>query len=557
MVITPATAKINLEVLPYFKGKGSQINQATAKAVEQPNHAEMVEVLTGFIDKLIQSGVEKLEAAARDGSNTEAQVNLDKYKADAPVASFKGEVADKLAQNIYAVKQLLIEGGLAEYKDNQDLIFKIKDTKVGQSIAFDSAEKLAEQALQSVNDKLLGYGININNEEADNFKKTIIQELKSPPKPRSETPAAETPSADATSDTKTASTANPSTTTSTSPENPSNSIIDVLKEQQSQIGKELLSIPAIHNFISQRADQKKNQESGISLLHELNKRIGKELNALEDPAITGESALETFKANLAENTEFIATHLGKNSFPKAFDKLTEDKKIQVGMLLKNLEITVDQDTMVNLTGKITRQLGENTKQNLQAGLTNLINEQDQSKKPASSSELNMGKVNERLKEYNQALNTIKEKNLPTPRVIEEKQKATANFLTNIHEDLKNNQLSPEDVKVIQDSIGLTEKERNSGKASPAIDNILGRFINPLKEQCERYGITTEDLKQFAGTTAALAIGAAFFCPNLVPGLAQGVFSLGAMMTQTIIPLYNNMTQANITRTLAGKAQGTH
>jgi hypothetical protein len=213
--------------------------------------------------------------------------------------------------------------------------------------------------------------------------------------------------------------------------------------------------------------------------------------------------------------------------------------------------------MVSLTGKITGQLGDRTKKDLLRQLGSLIEQQDQSKESASSSELNMGKANKRLGEYNQALKNIETQHLPTQGIIAKKQEATAEFLENIKGDLANGSLSIDDVKVIQKSIGLTEEERKSGKASPAIDNILDRFITPLKEQCEKYCITTEDLKQFAGTTAALAIGAALFCPNLVPGLANGVFRLGTMLTQTIIPIYTNMTQTNITKTLAQTANSSH
>ena len=56
MVISPTTAKIDPRKVAYLNSKSSeQINKAAA--VEQPNHAEMVELVTGFIDKLIQSGV--------------------------------------------------------------------------------------------------------------------------------------------------------------------------------------------------------------------------------------------------------------------------------------------------------------------------------------------------------------------------------------------------------------------------------------------------------------------------------------------------------------------
>lgn len=553
MVSISPTINFDLSRVTYFKDKGSQIDQAKAKAVEQLSHAEMVTVVTGFIDKLIQSGVEELATAAKNGSNTEAQGHLDKYRTDTTtVASFKGKVADELAKNIYAVQHLLIKNNLAN-PDGTEVKFKKKDDVLGQDIVFESVQELAEQTLASIHTKLSAYGIKVNAEEAAQLKKVIIEELKKPPKPKSETPEVTPPVVTGTTSDASQSDKTATASENTPAENSNTSIINDLKEQQNKLAKQLIAIPEIQTFLNQKADQ--NQESGMSQLRELNQKIkerGKDWDKNLD-TVTG--ALKSFQDNLAENVKFIADHLRKETFISAFETLDNNKKIQVGILLKNLETTVDETTMVGLTGKITGQLGEKAKESLRTKLGGLIEQQNQSEKLANPFALNLNKANEYLEKYNGALKEIKNKNLPTQKKIAEKQKATDEFLGQIQESLDDKTLSIEDVKVINKSLGLTEEQRKSGKASPAIDNICGRFIDSMKEKGKELGIdiTEEGLKQFAGTAVVLAIGAALFCPNLVGNLTKGAFSLGAMITQTVLPLYQNITQANLTKTLAESA----
>lgn len=552
MVSISPTIDFDLSRVTYFKDKGSQIDQAKAKAVEQLSHAEMVAVVTGFIDKLIQSGVEELATAARNGSNTEAQGHLDKYNREiTTVDSFKGKVADELAKNIYAVQHLLIEDGLANPGDQQ-MTFKRKDGALGRDIVSTSAQELAQQALKSVQDELSAYGITVNTGETTKLERVITGELKKPPKPKSETQEVTPPVVTGTTSDTSQSEKTATASENTPAENSNTSIINDLKEQQNKLAKQLIAIPEVQTFLNQKADQ--NQESGISQLRTINQKIINNESVVNDRTDLT-SALETFQDNLKNNIQFIKANLNKDNFLEELSTLDTDKQIQVGILLKNLEITIDEKTMVNLTGKITGQLGEKAKESLRTELGDLIEQQNQSKKLANPFAPNLNGANEYLEKYNGALKEIKNKNLPTQTEIAEKQKATDEFLKIIKEDLARGSLSVEDVKVIHKSLGLTEKARKSGKASPAIDNICGRFIDSMKEKGKELGmeITEEGLKQFAGTAVVLAIGAALFCPNLVGNLTKGAFSLGAMLTQTILPLYQNITQANITKTLAEKA----
>jgi hypothetical protein len=560
MVSTSTTPQIDLSKVTYFKNKDPhQIDHAKSQAVDQLSHAEMVKNFTGFIQDLIKLEVGNLETAAKDTGNPEAQKaaeSLSKYKADSTVTSFKGVVADELAKNIYAVQHLLINDNLANQRGDT-LTFKEKDGVFGKDIVFESVQELAEQTLASIHTKLSAYGIKVNAEKAAQLKQVIIQELKKPPKPKSEaTPG--TSSAAETSTTTPISTEKPATASeNTTAENSNTSIINDLKEKQNKLAKQLMAIPKIQIFLNQKADQ--DQESGMSQLRTINQKISVVNNGTD---LT--SAFNTFQDNLKDNIQFIQANLDKGNFLEEFNKLTDDQKIQVGILLKNIEITVDEKTMVDLTGRITGQLGENTKKNLQTRLTSLINEfetpgNSQDATAASTLALNLSKANEHLEKYNQALQDVKNKNLPTQQEIQEKQQATANFLESIKKGLGNGQLSPEDVKVIQKSLELTEEKRKSGKASPAIDNILGNFIDTLKEKGKELGlnITEESLKQFAGSAVVLAIGATLFCPNLIGNLAKGAFSLGTMMTQTVIPLYERHAQNNMMKALAQNKQNSH
>jgi hypothetical protein len=530
-----------LQALPYVQGKTVEQVSAAVAAAEQLSHAQMATVVTNFLDDLINS---ETKTAAGNTSNSEVKKTVQ-------------EVAGDLARHVFTVKELLVQDGSALKKkaDGSTQFLAKADSDLTNSV-----NNLTEQAINLVNTKLSDYGINIDNSLAKKLQKEIIQQLKKPPERRST--AATTDTASTTTTSTAAPTATPAKTTSTLPENPNISIMDFLKEKQSELTKGLLESKSIVTFLNQQTDKKTGQKNGMSLLRDSNQTIKNEIAKSNPNQI--DSALKNFDANLAENTKFIETHLGKNSFPNAFTKLTDDKKIQVGILLKNIEITVDEKTMVDLTGRITGQLGENTKKNLQTRLTNLINEfetpaNSQDATAASTLALNLNKANKYLEQYNGALKEIKNKNLPTPQEIAEKQKATDKFLEQIQESLNDKTLSIEEVKIIAKSLTLKNEERESGKASPAIDNILGNFIDTLKEKGKELGlnITEESLKQFAGSAVVLAIGATLFCPNLIGNLAKGAFSLGTMMTQTVIPLYERHAQNNMIKALAQNKQNSH
>jgi len=198
MVSNPITANFDLTRIPYLKDR-SQEQVNTAAEIQSPSQAEMVKVVTGFIDNLINLEVQKLEKIADGDSNTEAQntaqEKLQKYideKATTVDPLVQG-VAGELAKNIYAVKQFLIDGRLAAQEEANELKFKANANGSGGNIAAESAKELASQALAFVGERLSAYGIKIDTSLAAQLQTEIIQELKAPPKPKSELPSEAVP----------------------------------------------------------------------------------------------------------------------------------------------------------------------------------------------------------------------------------------------------------------------------------------------------------------------------------------------------------------------------
>jgi hypothetical protein len=205
MVIAPTTAtKVNFEV-SYLKGKSSE-QISTAAAVQQPSHAQMVAVVTNFIDGLIQSGDGKLEVAAGYGSNAEAQKIVQ-------------EVAGDLAKHVFIVKELLINDRLAKKQEGgQRLAFMANTASgTGSYVARESIGELAKQALESVRTNLHSYGIEIDTSKATKLQEVIIQKLQNPPKPKSEVDITASAAAEAAS---TAATTETTDTTATTEKNP-------------------------------------------------------------------------------------------------------------------------------------------------------------------------------------------------------------------------------------------------------------------------------------------------------------------------------------------------
>jgi hypothetical protein len=493
MVSNPTTTRFNLDAVPYLKGKSSEINKAAA--VEQPNHAEMVKVVTGFIDKLIQSGVDKLEEATRDGSNAEAQGHLDKYKADTTtVASFKGEVADELAKNIYAVKQLLIEGGLAEHKDNQELTFKANGTGADGNITTESAGELAKQALKSVEERLTIYGISIDTKQAAELQKEIIEELKSPPKPKSETPEVNPPVV-----TETTSDASQSDKASTAGD--------------------------IEKFV------KNIQQASPALANLSKSREGLEVLSLRIDSISEGVGGTVNKATLDKFQNSIFPNLAdEKKFTAAVSKLSQDEKAALRTILSTVYGQADKYITCNEMSvharNINKALGTNNTslQNINKGIDKLVEAGESDTQPNTLPETTRLKtVNNLLKTFEEELTKANKLSSAAERVAA-REKAQTELLSDLKSSLNGNLIDVADLKMLKEVLAKPDS------ANSNYNERANKFLKDLN-------ISTDDLKQWGSMTAMLAVGLMIFCPRAITGVMQaGTGLLNMTFGNGMLPL---------------------
>jgi hypothetical protein len=516
MVSTSTTAtRFNLDVVPYLKGKSAeQIDRAAA--AQQPNHAEMVKVVTGFIDKLIQSGVEKLQTSASNGSDTKAQENLDKYNADTTVASFKNDVAGDLAKNIYAVKQFLIEGGLATQEEGKELRFKANKTGAGDIIAAESAGELASQALQSVQDKLIGYGISINAGEAAQLQQEIIKKLKSAP-PKNET-----------------------TTTTTTTETPTEKPVDDKKilADITKLTQEISNLNAVKTLLG--------TDNGLEKLTNLNQHLSNSLADKGQEAFSG--ALLSFETNYEQNKTFINKNISDSEkFKTEFNKLDDEIQIQIQMMLKNLELsTKHTNTVKEIAGsaqEIKQALSGDSFQQLSSKLNNLKENSTNENKGN-----NLDTVNNLLKDFNKSLQDIETNNqLSKSERINKKDEAIEAFTEKLSTEFKQDKLSISDIELIEERLDPSKKETAEQSQKAITERVL-----------KNLNLSEEQLKGFAGIAVAAVVGLMVFCPNAIGNLVKTGTSLATMAAQTLPMFFQaqammQMSQKGNTETASSQA----
>ena len=497
MVIAPTTTNFNLQAVPYLKGKSHEEINAAA-AVQQPNHAEMVTVLTGFIDKLINLEVGKLATAAGDSSNPEAQQkatnHLNDYNTnkDSSVASFKNEVASGLAKNIYAVKQLLIHDELAEHKDNQELTFKTKDSVDGSSIATESAGELAKQALTLVEQKLLAYGISINNSQATQLQTEIIQELKKkPPEPKSETPADH----------------------------------EKISTAFTKFITEISNLASVKTLLE--------QDNGLEVLSKLNQDLA-DLNPIVKDETNLPAALENaFKALNDEahskNKTLINDSLANpEKFTEEFNKLDDNQKLQIQMTLINIEGQAKQTKIINniasSIAEIKQGLGSDR---LTALLDNL--ESINGKTSSENQENHLDTINTLLNDFNQNLKTANQAESGEEK-IDKRNKVIEAFIEKLNTGLKNGSISNADIELIQDHLDPNKTENQEQSQKSITEKVFKNSIKNLN-------LSEEQLKGFAGIAVAAVVGLMVFCPNAIGNLVKSGTGLAAMAAQTLPMLF--------------------
>ena len=489
MVIAPTI--FDLKTVPYLKDKSEQIKQAAA--VEQPSHAQMVAAVTKFIDGLIQSGVKELATAARDGSNTEAQVNLDKYSHEQEsVNSFKNGVAGGLAKNIYAVKQLLIHDELAEHKDNQELTFKTKDSVDGSSIATESAGELAKQALQSVQDKLIGYGISIDNSQATQLQTEIIRELKAPPKPKNET-------------------------TTTASETPTEKPADYQKilADITNFTKEISNLDAVKALLK--------QDNGLETLSKLNADLSHS-NPLTDNEEAYNKALLSFQGNYEKNKAFISNNISNSeAFTTKFNSLDDENKLQIHIMLGNIESSTRHANTVKEIAESAQEI----KKNLSGDTFQQISKELDSLKENHTSQNkgnNLDTVNNLLKDFRKDIEANDQLN--GSERLTKKAEAPETFIEKISAEFKSNNLSTSDIELIKERLDPNKKETTEQSQKAITERVL-----------KNLNLSEEQLKGFAGIAVAAVVGLMVFCPNAIGNLVKSGTGLAAMAAQTLPMLF--------------------
>ncbi|MFZ4085193.1 MAG: hypothetical protein ACOYK1_06625 [Vampirovibrionia bacterium] len=497
MVSTSTTPKIDLSKVTYFKNKDPrQIDQAKSQAVDQLSHTEMLSVVTGFIDKLIQSGVDKLKADAKDTGNPEAQKaakSLDEYKADGTVTSFKGEVADELAKNIYAVQHLLIKDDLAN-PDGKEMTFRKKDDLWGSHIVSDSAKELTEQTLASIHTKLFAYGIKVNAEEAAQLKQVITRELKKPPGLKSETPEVTTQVV-----TETTSDASQSDKASTS--------------------------DYIEKFV------KNIQQASPALANLSKSREGLEVLSLRIDSISEEAGGTVDKANLEKFQNSIFPNLAdEKKFTAAVSKLSQDEKAALKTILCAVHGQADKDITCNEMSvharNINEALGANSTslKNINEGIDKLVKTGASDTQP--NTELNLAN----LKKVNQLLVTFEEELTKANKLSSAAEKVTAReeaqtkLLSGLKSSLETNLIDVADLKMLKEVLAKPDS------ANSNYNERANKFLKDLN-------ISTDDLKQWGSMAAMLAVGLMIFCPRAITGVMQaGTGLLNMTFGNGMLPL---------------------
>jgi hypothetical protein len=513
MVIAPATAQIfDLSKVAYLKDKTHDEISAAA-AVEQPSHAEMVKLVTGFIDKLIQSGVDKLETAASNGSDTEAkttaQINLEAYNRNqGSVTSFKGEIASDLAKNIYAVKQFLIEGGLAEHKDNQELTFKTKDSVDGSKIAAESAKELAHQALELVNERLSAYGINVDTPQVTQLQTEIIQELKKPPELKSE-----------------AATVSEIETTEIQTPNESRANPQELLTQFTKFITEISNLTSVKTLLK--------QNNGLEVLSKLNQDLA-DLN----PIVKGEASLpaaleKAFKAldekAHSKNEAFINNYLANpEKFKQEFNTLLDDnQKLQIQMTLINIEGQAKQTKTINNIASSIAEIKSGLGGDRLAALLSELSSVNKGHTTLSK-ENHLDTIDNLLEGFKKDLEPTSTANREDRIAIRDE--ATKAFIQKLNTGLKDESLSNADIKLIAQRLEKPNQEGDSGKNAKEIaEQVLENSIKNLN-------ISQTELQKFGGLAVAAVVGLMIFCPNAIGNLFKGGAGLVAMAAPQITPL---------------------
>jgi hypothetical protein len=514
-----------LKEIPYVRGKTDDEISAAVAAARQPD-PEKVKIVTGFINNLINLEISKLEKDASNPYDAKAQQKAQqsriKYHTNSPVA-LVNEVADTLTKNIFIVQELVGRDCLG-YTDFN------KTYAEGLNNIEQSTEVLLHSAIDIVNSKLSGYSMKIDTNNLQQSAKALVQELRNPPKPKSQTTIT---GGEANSPTETAAKTGTSITETPPATGTVNTTTETTKSSETPADHEKIStaftklITEISNLSSVKTLLQ--QDNGLETLSKLNQDLAnlnpiiKDKNALQAPLAQALQALD--ENTHSENKTFINNYLANpEKFKEEFAKLSDDHKLQIQMTLINIEGQAKQTkTINNIASSIAEIKSGLGNDRLDTLLDNLktINEQTSSE----NQENHLDTINTLLNEFNETLKTANQAGTGEEK-IEERNKATEAFIEKLNTGLTNGSLSNADIELIQKYLDPKNTENQEQSQKSITEQV---FKNSIKN----VNISEEQLKSFGGLAIAAVVGLMVFCPNAIGNLVKSGTGLATMAAQTL------------------------
>ena len=535
-----------LRAIPYVQGKTDDEISVAVAAAGLPD-PEKVKIVTGFINNLINLEISKLEKAAGGDSSDakaqhEAQQSRIKYHTNSPVA-LVNEVADTLTKNIFIVQEL-VGRDCQGYKDFDQTFAE------GLNNIEQSTEVLLHSAIDIVNSKLSGYSMKIDTNNLQQSAKALVQELRNPPKPKSQTTMngeadslTETAAKTGTSTTGTppaAGTVNTTTKTTTSSETPAN--YEKISTAFTKFITEISNLASVRTLLK--------QDHGLETLSKLNKDLA-DLNPIIKDKNALPAALENaFKAlndeAHSENKTFINNYVANpEKFTEEFGKLDDNQKLQIQMTLINIEGQAKQTKTINNIASSITEIKKGLGGDRLGTLLNELNSVNESL-TSSSQENHLESIDNLLNEFNQNLKTANQAETGEEK-IEERNKATKAFIEKLKTGLKNGSLSNADIELIEERLDPSKKETAEQSQKAITERVL-----------KNLNLSEEQLKGFAGIAVAAVVGLMVFCPNAIGNLFKAGTGLATMAAQTLPMFFQaqammQMSQKGNTETASSQA----
>jgi hypothetical protein len=514
-----------LKAIPYVQGKTDEEIRVAVAAAGVP-HPEKVKIVTGFINNLINLEIGKLEKDASNPSDAkaqhEAQQSLIKYHTNSPVA-LVNEVADTLTKNIFIVQELI--GRDCEGYPDFDKTYAEGLNNIEQS-----TEVLLHSAIDIVNSKLSGYSTKIDTNNLQQSAKALVQELRNPPKPKSQTTI--NGEADSLTETAAKTVDKAEANTKAQAESPVNR--EKILADITNFTKEISNLGAVKALLK--------KDNGLETLSALNTDLSNLIPKTDTEAYN--KALLSFETNYEQNKTFINKNISDSEkFKTEFNKLDDEEKIQIQSMLKNLELTTKHTiTVKEIAGsaqEIKQALSGDSFQQISSKLNNL--------KENSTNENqgnNLDTVNNLLKEFNKSLQDIEANNqFSKGERINKKDEAIEAFTEKLSTEFKQDKLSISDIELIEERLDPNKKETAEQSQKAITERVL-----------KNLNLSEEQLKGFAGIAVAAVVGLMVFCPNAIGNLVKTGTGLAAMAAQTLPMLFQ--AQAMMQMSKNGNDNGT-